>query len=171
LARLGPGCRECGGRLADQVCAQRADAIALGQFAPGARLDETALASRFAVSRTPVREALKQLAITGLVVYRPNRGSVVASLDAATSSASANRSPSIARSSRRCWRTMRRPPIARCGITCCRPAALRAGRRRPEKGARPAFTVREPAVTAGKRTGGRARPRRRQWCSFPESRK
>lgn len=71
------------GRLADEVCARLADEIALGRFPPGARLDEAMLAGHFAVSRTPVREALKQLAITGLVVYRPNRGSVVASLDTA----------------------------------------------------------------------------------------
>jgi len=68
------------GRLADDVCRQLAEAIVLGRFEPGARLDEVMLASHFGVSRTPVREALKQLAITGLVMYRPNRGSVVASL-------------------------------------------------------------------------------------------
>ena len=69
------------GRLADDVCRQVAEAIVLGRFEPGARLDEAMLASQFGVSRTPVREALKQLAITGLVVYRPNRGSIVANLD------------------------------------------------------------------------------------------
>ncbi len=69
------------GRLADDVCQQLAEAIVLGQFAPGTRLDEVMLAQRFGVSRTPVREALKQLATTGLVVVRPNRGSVVAGLD------------------------------------------------------------------------------------------
>lgn len=66
------------GSLADEVCRKIADEIALGVFAPGERLDETTLAARFQVSRTPVREALKQLAITGLVANRPNRGSVVA---------------------------------------------------------------------------------------------
>ncbi|MEY8877689.1 MAG: GntR family transcriptional regulator [Leptothrix sp. (in: b-proteobacteria)] len=71
------------GRLADDVCQRLAEAIVLGQFAPGTRLDEVMLASRFGVSRTPVREALKQLATTGLVQVRPNRGSVVAGLDAA----------------------------------------------------------------------------------------
>ena len=68
------------GGLADEVCRKIADAIALGQLAPGSRLDEVTLASRFAVSRTPVREALKQLSTMGLVVYRPNRGALVASL-------------------------------------------------------------------------------------------
>jgi DNA-binding GntR family transcriptional regulator len=68
------------GGLAEEVCRKIADDIAMGIFLPGERLDETNLATRFQVSRTPVREALKQLAITGLVAYRPNRGSVVAEM-------------------------------------------------------------------------------------------
>lgn len=68
------------GGLADEVCRRIADEIVLGNFAPGTRLDEVSLAARFNVSRTPVREALKQLAIMGLVDTRPNRGSVVAAL-------------------------------------------------------------------------------------------
>ena len=68
------------GGLADEVCRRIADEIVLGNFAPSSRLDEVSLASRFNVSRTPVREALKQLAIMGLVEYRPNRGSVVATM-------------------------------------------------------------------------------------------
>lgn len=68
------------GSLADDVCRQIADDIALGVLSPGEHLDETSLAMRFQVSRTPVREALKQLAITGLVAYRPNRGSLVAEM-------------------------------------------------------------------------------------------
>lgn len=65
------------GGLADDVCRKIADEIVLGRFAPRSRLDETMLAELFGVSRTPVREALKQLAIMGLVVYRPNRGTTV----------------------------------------------------------------------------------------------
>lgn len=68
------------GSLADSVCRNIADEIALGHFAPGSKLDEVMLAERFKVSRTPVREALKQLAIMGLVDCRPNRGSVVAAM-------------------------------------------------------------------------------------------
>jgi DNA-binding GntR family transcriptional regulator len=68
------------GRLADEVCREIADGIVLGRFAPNARLDETMLAAMFGVSRTPVREALKQLAATGLATCRPNRGTVVAGL-------------------------------------------------------------------------------------------
>jgi DNA-binding GntR family transcriptional regulator len=54
-----------------------ADAIFSGEFSPGMRLDEKLLAQRFAVSRTPVREALRQLATTGLIEVRPRRGAVV----------------------------------------------------------------------------------------------
>jgi DNA-binding GntR family transcriptional regulator len=54
------------------------NAIAWGEFSPGSRLDETALAARFGVSRTPVREALQQLAAAGLIEIRPRRGATVA---------------------------------------------------------------------------------------------
>ena len=54
--------------------------IAVGALAPGQHLDETELAARFGVSRTPIRETLIQLASMGLVVIRPRRGAVVAEL-------------------------------------------------------------------------------------------
>ncbi|MCT8974900.1 GntR family transcriptional regulator [Microbaculum marinisediminis] len=56
--------------------------IATGALAPGTRLDETALAERFGVSRTPIREALLELAGSGLVEHRPRRGAVVARIGA-----------------------------------------------------------------------------------------
>lgn len=54
--------------------------IVTGDFQPGERLDETQLANRFGVSRTPVREALMQLGAIGLVEIRPRRGAVVVEL-------------------------------------------------------------------------------------------
>ncbi|NHZ99604.1 GntR family transcriptional regulator [Massilia sp. CCM 8734] len=54
--------------------------IAVGALAPGQHLDETELAARFGVSRTPIRETLIQLSSMGLVVIRPRRGAVVAEL-------------------------------------------------------------------------------------------
>ena len=45
---------------------------------PGAALDEMALAERFGISRTPIREALLMLASEDLVQLLPNRTSVVA---------------------------------------------------------------------------------------------
>ena len=61
-------------RLADAI----ADAVLAGEFAPGFRLDESRLAERFGVSRTPVREALRQLAASGLIEVKPRRGATVA---------------------------------------------------------------------------------------------
>lgn len=49
-------------------------------FKPGDRLDEASLAERFKTSRTPVREALRLLAASGLVELRPRRGALVARL-------------------------------------------------------------------------------------------
>jgi DNA-binding GntR family transcriptional regulator len=57
-----------------------AEAIMRGELASGDRLDEVSVAQRYAVSRTPVREALKQLAAMDLVDLRPHRGAVVAGL-------------------------------------------------------------------------------------------
>ncbi|WP_018700728.1 GntR family transcriptional regulator [Amorphus coralli] len=51
--------------------------ILTGEVPAGERLDEQALADRFGVSRTPVREAVRQLASTGLVELIPNRGAFV----------------------------------------------------------------------------------------------
>jgi DNA-binding GntR family transcriptional regulator len=57
---------------------QLADQIVSGVLEPGAPLDEQELAARFGVSRTPVREAIRQLSSSGLVSVRPHRGAVVA---------------------------------------------------------------------------------------------
>ena len=63
---------------AEELRLQLADEIVRGSLAPGAALDETDLARRFNVSRTPVREALRQLAASGLIDARAHRGAVVA---------------------------------------------------------------------------------------------
>ena len=54
-----------------------ADDILHGVYPPGAKLDEKQLAERFKLSRTPVREALRQLISAGLIELRPHRGAVV----------------------------------------------------------------------------------------------
>jgi DNA-binding GntR family transcriptional regulator len=63
---------------AEELRSQLADDIVSGSLAPGQTLDEMELARRFGVSRTPVREAIRQLAASGLVETRPHRGAVVA---------------------------------------------------------------------------------------------
>jgi DNA-binding GntR family transcriptional regulator len=63
---------------AEELRLQLADEIVRGALPPGAPLDETDIARRFSVSRTPVREALRQLAASGLVETRAHRGAVVA---------------------------------------------------------------------------------------------
>lgn len=55
-----------------------ASRIIAGELEPGTPLDETLLASEFAVSRTPVRDALRLLAASGLVDQRPHARALVA---------------------------------------------------------------------------------------------
>lgn len=65
------------GLLSDRIRNALTDEIASGALAAGSALDEQQLADRFGASRTPVREALRQLAVSGLVEMRPRRGVVV----------------------------------------------------------------------------------------------
>jgi DNA-binding GntR family transcriptional regulator len=66
--------------IVERLARELADDIAEGALAPGVKLDEQALALRFGVSRTPVRETLNRLASSGLVEKRPHRGVVVANV-------------------------------------------------------------------------------------------
>ena len=56
------------------------EAIASGELRPGERLREVDLAKRLSVSRTPVREALKDLESDGLVRHLPRVGASIKSL-------------------------------------------------------------------------------------------
>jgi DNA-binding GntR family transcriptional regulator len=64
--------------LTEKLATAIADGILDGSFKPGTHLDEIGLAHRHGVSRTPVREALRQLTTSGLIEMRPRRGAVVA---------------------------------------------------------------------------------------------
>ena len=68
--------RPLAAELADRI----RDLIVEGELEPGERISEKALCARFAVSRTPLREALKVLAREGFVALTPNRGASVAAL-------------------------------------------------------------------------------------------
>ena len=66
--------------LRDVVFNTLRQAIITGEFAPGERLMEIALANRLGVSRTPVREAIRKLELEGLVVMIPRKGAEVAKI-------------------------------------------------------------------------------------------
>ena len=63
-----------GSTKADEIALALEEAILAGELAPGEVLRQEQLSERFAVSRTPVREALRRLAALGLVSFTPNRG-------------------------------------------------------------------------------------------------
>ncbi len=66
--------------LTTAVAAYIRDAIVHGEFAPGSRLPEVALASQLETSRGTVREALRTLADGGLIQIIPRRGVFVSQL-------------------------------------------------------------------------------------------
>jgi DNA-binding GntR family transcriptional regulator len=63
--------------LVDEIAAKIRARIMSGDIPIGAQLRQAELASDFGVSRTPVREALRQLQTGGLIDVVPNRGAVV----------------------------------------------------------------------------------------------
>jgi len=68
---------------AEEIRRGLAERIISGHLEPGTALDESLIAAEFAVSRTPVREALRQLAASGLVDQRPHAKALVAKPDEA----------------------------------------------------------------------------------------
>jgi DNA-binding GntR family transcriptional regulator len=59
------------------IVEQLREDILAGRLQPGSRLVECDLTARFAVSRGPVREALRRLSADGLIEHWPHRGAVV----------------------------------------------------------------------------------------------
>lgn len=68
-------------RVADEVYRILQSRIISGELAPGARIDIDAIALELEVSRTPVREAVLQLASAGLVERQAYRGTTVTGVD------------------------------------------------------------------------------------------
>ncbi|WP_345801643.1 GntR family transcriptional regulator [Microbacterium sp. AZCO] len=66
-----------GHALVDDIAAKIRARIMSGEIAIGSQLRQAELANDFGVSRTPVREALRQLQTGGLIDVVPNRGAVV----------------------------------------------------------------------------------------------
>ena len=65
------------GSLTTKVFKTLEKAILKGEFLPGEALTEQSLSNQLGVSRTPVREALRQLELAGLVKTVPNKGAEV----------------------------------------------------------------------------------------------
>ncbi len=66
--------------MADRISRQLAEEIISGSMPPGQKLAEQALAKKFGVSRSPIRDALRQLGGTGLVEIKPNCSAKVVNL-------------------------------------------------------------------------------------------
>lgn len=66
--------------LREKILETIRDAILKGTLKPGERVSEPELAERFGISRTPIREAFRQLESEGYLQVIPRKGAVVASL-------------------------------------------------------------------------------------------
>jgi DNA-binding GntR family transcriptional regulator len=66
--------------LREQIVESIREAIVRGVLKPGERVAEPELALRFGISRTPIREAFRQLESEGYLQITPRRGAVVAAL-------------------------------------------------------------------------------------------
>lgn len=66
--------------LHNEVAAQLRERIFAGLLAPGSFVDELALCNELAISRTPLREALKVLTAEGLLTHQPRRGCFVSEI-------------------------------------------------------------------------------------------
>ena len=69
-------------RTADKLISDIRKEVSSGILKPGDQLEVTALAERFGVSRTPIREAIRTLVETGILETRPRKGSFVRVLSA-----------------------------------------------------------------------------------------
>lgn len=67
--------------LRDQALEQLRNGIVVGTLEPGSLHSEQTIAARLGLSRTPIREALLQLATEGLVKFEPNRGARIMPLN------------------------------------------------------------------------------------------
>lgn len=79
-AAMNAGADGDGGALSDRMVELIRKAILRGLLQPGEHLSQTRLAEEYAVSKVPVREALKQLDAEGLLQHDRNRGYFVASV-------------------------------------------------------------------------------------------
>ena len=76
--RAAAGAREL---LADRAYAELRDRIVTLRIAPGAPIDEDVLGAELGIGRTPVREAIKRLALENLVTVFPRRGTFASEIN------------------------------------------------------------------------------------------
>jgi DNA-binding GntR family transcriptional regulator len=69
------------GLLADRAYVELRDRIVTLRIAPGAPIDEDLLGRELAMGRTPVREAIKRLALENLVTVFPRRGTFASEIN------------------------------------------------------------------------------------------
>ena len=69
-------------RAADKLITQLTEEISSGILRPGDQLEEAALAEKYALSRTPIREAIRAMVAIGLLETRPRKGAIVRILTA-----------------------------------------------------------------------------------------
>lgn len=70
--------RSTAGPLHLAIYAEIKRSVLAGEIAPGAVLSEAEISRRWSVSRTPVREALRQLEVDDIIAWEPRRGATVA---------------------------------------------------------------------------------------------
>jgi len=68
--------------LRERIVSSIRSAIVNGQLRPGSRIAEPELAEKFGISRTPIREAFRQLESEGFISVIPRKGAIVASFSA-----------------------------------------------------------------------------------------
>ena len=70
------------GLVAERAYFELRDRIVTLRLAPGTALREDELMSEMEIGRTPLREAVKRLALENLVAVQPRRGTFVSAVDA-----------------------------------------------------------------------------------------
>ena len=67
--------------ISETICQHLAEKIIAGQISPGQKIEEALITKKFNVSRSPVRDAIRLLAKTGLVEITPRKGATVVDLN------------------------------------------------------------------------------------------
>lgn len=67
--------------LPEQISTYLSDQILSGTIKPGQKIEEAALTKKFDVSRTPVREAIRLVAASGLIKIEPRRGATAVAMN------------------------------------------------------------------------------------------